>query len=41
MYVCMRASETSVDWKPLITFSSKFGTMIPNFLKKKTDHNKI
>ena len=27
MHVCMRASEISVAWKPLIT-SSKFGTMI-------------
>ena len=35
MHVCMRASETSVAWKPLITFPSIFGTMIPNFFKKK------
>ena len=28
MHVCMCASETSVAWKPLITFPSKFGTMI-------------
>ena len=33
MHVCMRASETSVAWKPLITFPSKFGTMI--LLQKK------
>ena len=34
MHVCIRASETSVAWKPLIT-SSKFGTMILGvFLKK-------
>ena len=35
MHVCMRASETSVTWKPLIT-SSEFGTMILgwSFFKK-------
>ena len=35
MHVCMRVSETSVAWNPLIT-SSRFGTMIlgRSFLKK-------
>ena len=35
MHVCMRASEISVAWKPLIT-SSKFATMILgwSFFKK-------
>ena len=35
MHVCIRASETSVAWKPLITFPSKFGTMILGILLKK------
>ena len=35
MHVCMCASETSVTWKPLITFPSKFYTMILKFFLKK------